>query len=1504
VPLETDLSVSPYFDDFDEAKRFHRILFKPTVAVQTRELNQLQTIVQNQIERLGNNLFKRGTIIDGVNFIFYDKYPYVKIQDVQISGELAVPEEYVGYFIRNDDGMVGYVIDHADGFEPTDPNLKTLYIRYLNSGSSFDDTAFSPGEVLTVYDTNNSIHSIDVVAGGTGYSNSDVAILTPVLIANVTSGSFDAGDQVQDPITSARGIIVSSEDISSRLPLHVLPGTVAVNSGSNVVGTSTTFSTSFANGDYITVYSNTTSYDVRKINVVSNNTFMNLTTNVTFANAAATYANTSDSLVRLTYRPVPADLSNSGSTSNNWTFNTGNVVTGASASDVMQVLEVVGTNGAAGISTDSAGKIITVTVTNRGSGYSAVPYVSVKSSSGSSANLQAKNYLAQVTVSSLADAVGAGYAFGVTAGLVYQKGYVVRVEPQTIIVDKYSRHPDDVVVGFEVNEEIINSSIDTSLLDNSSGFNNETAPGADRLKLTANLVVQTVLESEANSEFFTLVEWSEGYPFKQNSRTFFNSIEDEMALRTREKDGNYVTDRFLVTTTAPSNSALVSNSVSVVVDPGTAYIDGHRVSTMANYVADSPKATDTKFVESARVSLNYESYVRVKNVGGMFEFDRANLVSLYDSAKSFLANTASIAAGNLAPTGNKIGEARTRNFILEQGIPGTPDAVYRLYLFDIRMNPGKNFRDSRGVWQDNTTFDGIADVVLSPDATTSSNVAVLVGNNNSLVFNSGFLSPLSVNNVSYTYRTIDDAQEIANTGILTISLAGDPNKTFPYTGTLSDFAKGEIYLAPTANLIAFANLSGTVNVSSSSPNVTGNGTTFLTDIKAGQYVNINGGTSNNVIRRVISVTNNSLLTLESNCSFTDVSKPIRKAWPAYVPVQLSYNSNIVVNTTTSDTVLNINLGTTLSSTSNTDVVVAYNVFSDGASPTPKVPRRNLLVKLRIANNEGGSAGPWCLGVPDAFRLRNVYLGNSAVSSTSTNVTDEFFIDNNHNSNYLNHSYLYRNRSSSVGLTNDDYLLVEFDAYTASPGFYNVGSYVSSNKSTRFTEDAKPLANLSSTVNTFEIPEFFDDAGRYHDLIGSVDFRPYVDATANVTSNTSLVTTNPNSAVSFSSADRFFPVPDSIYQHDVEYFTPRIDSIVLDKNSKVSIVRGSQDVTVPAVPSGTIRLNNLAIPSYPALPQNVNRTILDLINTKVHSNKYSSPRLDAKRIKTLFTNVDFAKEQPRNWTQYDIGEINRRLENVEYYVLLNSVQQGIKDRVIPSSVSPNIDRFKYGFFVDDYDNFDLSETDSPEYNASIIDSYAWPALTAFNAVHDGDLTAAPYTSVKLVSQDNATEEDPPPPPPDTKYIGTLQIIPPFFKTQSYTSRNIQTLQSAQSSSAGTSTTTSTNTGKKSKKIVCTAMNEAYGFGSFRQTIWLQHAATLDPAYERGYHTIFLPVVDWLYHSDRPETLAQKVVRTVVERVARKRTADIWKQRKGGIDLEGRIYRTILEPLCFLVGKIKG
>jgi hypothetical protein len=117
-----------------------------------------------------------------------------------------------------------------------------------------------------------------------------------------------------------------------------------------------------------------------------------------------------------------------------------------------------------------------------------------------------------------------------------------------------------------------------------------------------------------------------------------------------------------------------------------------------------------------------------------------------------------------------------------------------------------------------------------------------------------------------------------------------------------------------------------------------------------------------------------------------------------------------------------------------------------------------------------------------------------------------------------------------------------------------------------------------------------------------------------------------------------------------------------------------------------------------------------------------------------------------------------------------------------------------------------------------------------------------------------------------------------------------------------TTTSTTTGSGGGKIVCTAMNAEYGFGSFRNAIWLAQSKDLDPAYEKGYHTLFLPLVNYAYKAGEKNAL-QRILRGVLEHIARHRTADIWKQKRGKTrDNLGMVYRFILEPICYVVGKV--
>ena len=96
-----------------------------------------------------------------------------------------------------------------------------------------------------------------------------------------------------------------------------------------------------------------------------------------------------------------------------------------------------------------------------------------------------------------------------------------------------------------------------------------------------------------------------------------------------------------------------------------------------------------------------------------------------------------------------------------------------------------------------------------------------------------------------------------------------------------------------------------------------------------------------------------------------------------------------------------------------------------------------------------------------------------------------------------------------------------------------------------------------------------------------------------------------------------------------------------------------------------------------------------------------------------------------------------------------------------------------------------------------------------------------------------------------------------------------------------------------KIVCTMMNESYGFGSFRNKIWMKFHKDLSQEYQRGYHKLFLPLVK----------IAKKnmIVKKTLEHIAVHSTIDMRQSMRGKTHLLGRVYRKILLPLCYWVGK---
>ena len=147
---KTDLNVAPYYDDFDSTDNFHKILFRPGFAVQARELTQLQSILQNQIERHGNNIFKDGTVIIPGQLSFSNSYQSINLTST-FGSEDVVPAQYYNattpvIVTGATSGVEAEVIGYKDGTSTTQP---TLYVKYTKTGSDFATETFSDSENIS-----------------------------------------------------------------------------------------------------------------------------------------------------------------------------------------------------------------------------------------------------------------------------------------------------------------------------------------------------------------------------------------------------------------------------------------------------------------------------------------------------------------------------------------------------------------------------------------------------------------------------------------------------------------------------------------------------------------------------------------------------------------------------------------------------------------------------------------------------------------------------------------------------------------------------------------------------------------------------------------------------------------------------------------------------------------------------------------------------------------------------------------------------------------------------------------------------------------------------------------------------------------------------------------------------------------------------------------------------------------------------------------------------------
>jgi len=221
MPQKTNLNVNPYYEDFDANKNFYKILFRPGYSIQGRELTQLQSILQNQVESFGRFAFKQGQLVIPGEVSLNTKLDYVKLSSVT---EVAVNDgndivykkyditQLIGQTLRGITSGVRATVLTAN--LATANSADTLYVNYLNSGNSNTEETFRQGETLEVI---NGVNTPLMVVGTDGsVLPTSISVKDPEsgLITSLESPAMGYGSavKVEEGIYFVNGYFVRNDE--------------------------------------------------------------------------------------------------------------------------------------------------------------------------------------------------------------------------------------------------------------------------------------------------------------------------------------------------------------------------------------------------------------------------------------------------------------------------------------------------------------------------------------------------------------------------------------------------------------------------------------------------------------------------------------------------------------------------------------------------------------------------------------------------------------------------------------------------------------------------------------------------------------------------------------------------------------------------------------------------------------------------------------------------------------------------------------------------------------------------------------------------------------------------------------------------------------------------------------------------------------------------------------------------------------------------------------------
>lgn len=1257
---KTDLNVSPYFDDFSSDKNFYKVLFNPGRPIQARELTTLQSILQNQLESFGSNIFQEGSVVVPGNIVYDSNFNSIKLNPLNFGIDVSLyVDQLVGKTVVGETSGVTAVVQFVALPDNKDVTDITIYVKYSNSDTDFNITPFLDGESLTCLE--------DITYG----------------LTTITAGT-------------------------------VFASLISLNA----------------------------------------------------------------------------------------------------------------------------------------------------SSVGSSA--------------SIGD------------GIYFIRGYFVKVNKQTIILDYYTNTPS-YRVGLRVTEDIVTPNDDPSLFDNAKGFNNFSAPGADRFKISLTLSKKSI-DDINDVDFVEILRVEDGRIKKLEEKSNYSIVRDYLAQRTYDESGDYAVEKFNISLHDSLNDRLGNDGLffdtettsfgnepsddllCVKISPGKAYVRGYDINKLGTTILDVEKPRDTRFVPFSNVFFEMGNLIKVNNVYGTAR-EKAT-IGLYSQRRD----------GTTTPQGTKIGDARVYKFSLtdESYISAITD--FNLYLYDVQtyttLTLDQNLSNTQlpatsFVKGKSSGATGYA--VSAGNDTTTVTLRQTSGsflNGESIIINGVEIYPRSINGiVVYSTKDIKSAYQAAaagftdficdvtleNTSIgdeITIRSDGNAFSPVPLSGVkVNDIIRYNIpgISTVTYNRVAGINVNSTVltlNTVTSVPglclgdyptgeiqtNFTVVGTEISNQEKGYLYSELvdsyieSLNLSNSTVLISSQITGKNVSSNSLTLSLSDVSGITSAFFQPYINQRYSVHySDGTIDKLTSDQVVvtgsQVQLNN-LDKASDSNVVVNVTLAKNGLQSKIKQFNRSRTLSISLSKNpeSGSNLGSSindgltynqyyglrvqdeeiCLNYPDVSEVISVYESldssdpvlDKITFNTNENVTQNAIIGENFvgqtskaigrvvskpsgELDTLSVVYLSSARflENEFVIFKDSNIVSDIKSITA--GRYKDitnnfaldkgqrDQYYDYSRLVRGQNYPEPARKLFVVFDYYSVPsndrgDVFTvlsyDKDRYTKdipLIGSrnyrssdvLDFRPQVP----------VFTGSSSSPFDFSSRNfgtnpKFILAPDESSTVSYSHYLPRIDKVYLDKSGDFIIEKGVPSVR-PREPVNTgevLELATISLPPYLFKPSD---------------------------------GLVFIKDNQR-FTMRDIGDIKNKVDNLEKLTSLSLLE--LSTQTLQVQDAQGFDRFKTGFFVDDFKNYDLIDLSLstleidpvagelvPFTTRNTLESQIVGAVSTTdetldlstnfelldsNVVKSGNLLTLNYEQVQWIRQPLATKVENVNPFNVIAYIGTINLSP--------------------------------------------------------------------------------------------------------------------------------------------------